>query len=66
MRHIAALDPTSKPIPREAEFKFRERAKVLVEKWHSILGSKEGGKDKESGVNGDVNGGEWLRRSRQV
>ncbi|KAK7031098.1 hypothetical protein VNI00_013702 [Paramarasmius palmivorus] len=56
MRHIAALDPTSKPIPREVEFKFRERAKVLVEKWHSILGSKEGAKDKESGVNGDVNG----------
>ncbi|KAI3599218.1 hypothetical protein WG66_013408 [Moniliophthora roreri] len=56
MRHIAALDTNKSPIPREDEFRFRERAKVLVDKWHSILGSKEG-KEKENGVNGvDANG----------
>ncbi|KAF8625302.1 hypothetical protein AX15_005435 [Amanita polypyramis BW_CC] len=35
MRHIAIL-PEEK-VPRDAEFKFRDRAKALVDKWHQIL-----------------------------
>ena len=35
MRHIHVL-PDDK-VPRDDEFKFRERAKVLVDKWHDIL-----------------------------
>ena len=35
MRHIHVL--TDEKVPRDAEFKFRERAKVLVDKWHDIL-----------------------------
>ncbi|KAF9492767.1 hypothetical protein BDN71DRAFT_1473528 [Pleurotus eryngii] len=35
MRHIAALDEGK--VPRDAEFKFRDRAKDLVETWHHIL-----------------------------
>jgi hypothetical protein len=45
MRHITALTPDK--VPRDDEFKFRERAKALVEKWHQIL--KPNG---ESGTNG--------------
>ncbi|PFH53662.1 hypothetical protein AMATHDRAFT_900 [Amanita thiersii Skay4041] len=39
MRHIAAL--TSDKIPRDDEFKFRERAKALVDKWHQILNANK-------------------------
>ncbi|KAI8992925.1 hypothetical protein BD414DRAFT_412571 [Trametes punicea] len=35
MRHIHALNDDK--VPRDDEFKFRERAKVLVDKWHDIL-----------------------------
>ncbi|KAI0358717.1 Tudor/PWWP/MBT [Trametes cingulata] len=35
MRHIHALSDDK--VPRDDEFKFRERAKVLVDKWHDIL-----------------------------
>ncbi|KAJ3533773.1 hypothetical protein NMY22_g7199 [Coprinellus aureogranulatus] len=35
MRHIAALAPSK--VPRDAEFKFRERAKALVERWQGVL-----------------------------
>lgn len=35
MRHIHALTPER--VPRDEEFKFRERAKTLVDKWHDIL-----------------------------
>lgn len=38
MRHIAALAPDK--VPRDEEFKFRARAKALVDKWHAILGAK--------------------------
>ncbi|KAJ6475107.1 hypothetical protein C8R47DRAFT_1076153 [Mycena vitilis] len=34
MRHIYLLEPGK--IPRDGEFKFRVRAKALVEKWHSM------------------------------
>ena len=39
MRHIYNL-PESK-LPRDAEFKFKERAKTLVEKWHDILNASK-------------------------
>ncbi|KAI0332273.1 hypothetical protein GY45DRAFT_1398348 [Cubamyces sp. BRFM 1775] len=35
MRHIHALSEDK--VPRDEEFKFRERAKVLVDKWHDVL-----------------------------
>ncbi|KAF5365178.1 hypothetical protein D9758_005363 [Tetrapyrgos nigripes] len=40
MRRINALEPDK--IPRENEFKFRERANVLIDKWHAILGQSAG------------------------
>ncbi|KIM69674.1 hypothetical protein SCLCIDRAFT_1208172 [Scleroderma citrinum Foug A] len=39
MRHIAALTPEK--VPRDDEFHFRTRAKALVDKWHTILGSSK-------------------------
>jgi TFIIS helical bundle-like domain len=39
MRHIQSQGEDK--IPRDTEFKFRERAKVLVEKWHTILNSSK-------------------------
>jgi hypothetical protein len=49
MRHIAAL-PAEK-VPRDDEFKFRDRAKVLVDKWRQILGA-----NKPNGTDGAANG----------
>ncbi|KAF8955661.1 hypothetical protein BDZ97DRAFT_1764643, partial [Flammula alnicola] len=40
MRHIAAL-PEEKIPPRDEEFKFRARAKGLVDKWHQILNANK-------------------------
>lgn len=39
MRHIHALTPDK--VPRDEEFKFRERAKALVDKWHDIINAKK-------------------------
>lgn len=39
MRHIYALSPEK--VPRDEEFKFRERAKSLVDKWHEILSASK-------------------------
>jgi hypothetical protein len=39
MRHIAALDDGK--IPGDDEFKFRIRAKNLVDKWHQILNANK-------------------------
>ena len=50
MRHIAAL--SHERVPRDDEFKFRERAKVLVDKWHQILGSNKPN-GTENAANGD-------------
>jgi hypothetical protein len=50
MRHIAALP--SEKVPRDDEFKFRERAKVLVDKWHQVLGSNKPN-GTETAANGD-------------
>ncbi|KAJ7085161.1 hypothetical protein B0H15DRAFT_931873 [Mycena belliarum] len=41
MRHIHLLEANK--VPRDEEFKFRERAKALVDKWHQILNANKGG-----------------------
>ncbi|EIW83102.1 hypothetical protein CONPUDRAFT_89090 [Coniophora puteana RWD-64-598 SS2] len=51
MRHIFALPPEK--VPRDDEFKFRQRAKALVDKWHAILG---GDKANENGTKSGANG----------
>ena len=38
IRHISVL-PANK-VPRDAEFRFRKRAKALVDKWHQLLNDK--------------------------
>ena len=39
MRHIAALEEAM--VPRDNEFKFRDRAQTLVNKWHSTVSSAQ-------------------------
>ncbi|KAJ7269065.1 hypothetical protein C8J57DRAFT_1509278 [Mycena rebaudengoi] len=39
MRHIHLLEPHK--VPRDDEFKFRDRAKALVDKWHAILNANK-------------------------
>ena len=39
MRHINAL--SAEKVPRDDEFKFRARAKALVDKWHDILSASK-------------------------
>jgi hypothetical protein len=51
MRHIAAL--STEKVPRDDEFKFRTRAKSMVDKWHAILGATKGN---ENAAEGAVNG----------
>lgn len=56
MRHIAALTPDK--VPRDDQFKFRARAKALVDKWHAILGankpSENGGETTANGALADA------------
>jgi hypothetical protein len=40
MRHITILADAK--VPRDDEFKFKDRAKSLVDRWHSILSSNKG------------------------
>lgn len=40
MRHVASLVDDKIP-PRDDEFKFRARAKGLVDKWHQILNANK-------------------------
>ncbi|KAJ7712927.1 hypothetical protein B0H14DRAFT_3902119 [Mycena olivaceomarginata] len=47
MRHIHLLEPGK--VPRDEEFKFRDRAKALVDRWHGILNSNSTGAPKENG-----------------
>ena len=49
MRHIAQLKDDKVP-PRDDEFKFRERAQALVDKWHNTMNSSIG--DSKAAVNG--------------
>ncbi|KAH8118973.1 Tudor/PWWP/MBT [Phellopilus nigrolimitatus] len=40
MRHIAALEPPK--VPRDDEFKFKDRAQALVNKWHTTINKVNG------------------------
>ena len=61
MRHITALD--IEKVAKDDEFKFREQAEVLVDKWHQILepssatkSTTNGGGDPAAGKAKPVNG----------
>ena len=63
MRHIHVL-PDEK-VPRDDEFKFRERAKVLVDKWHDIAktnGASDSAKPATNGTRKAISS-EWIRQS---
>ena len=49
MRHITVL--TDDKVPRDDEFKFRERAKALVDQWHQVLNA-----NKSNGTDASANG----------
>ena len=49
MRHITVL--TDDKVPRDDEFKFRERAKALVDQWHQVLNA-----NKTNGTDTSANG----------
>lgn len=53
MRHITLL-PDDK-VPRDDEFKFRDRAKALVDQWHQVLNANKPN-GSESGAAGTTNG----------
>lgn len=49
MRHIAIL--SDEKVPRDVEFRFRERAKSLVDRWHQVLNAnKPNGSDAGGGT----------------
>ena len=50
MRHIAVL--TDDKVPGDEQFKFRDRAKALVDRWHGVLNAGKPPGEKEA--NGDV------------
>jgi hypothetical protein len=52
MRHIAIL-PDDK-VPSDEKYRFRERAKALVDKWHDVLNAGKSGAAGEKEANGDV------------
>lgn len=54
MRHITAVSEDR--IPRDAEFRFRARAKSLVEKWHEILNASKPGAESPAETSGHLNG----------
>ncbi|TDL24291.1 Tudor/PWWP/MBT [Rickenella mellea] len=53
MRHIAALEVDK--IPRDGEFKFKDRAQALVNKWHQTIAVKPS-TTTANGTNGTVEG----------
>ncbi len=64
MRHIAAL--AEEKIPNDNQFKFRERAKALVDRWQQVLnanknestnGVTEGTAKMDLNGNGNTSGG---------
>jgi len=56
MRHIHLLEPAQ--VPRDDEFKFRERAKVLIDKWHGLLDANVKINYVAPNVNASANNGE--------
>lgn len=65
MRHIHALAPSK--IPRNDEFHFKERAKVLVDKWAVLIngpgGKSNGDKIDTPTVNGTITNGKKAKSS---
>ena len=47
MRHIAALE--DEKVPRDNEFKFKERAQTLVAKWHNTFMKQPNGTSEPNG-----------------
>ncbi|GLB44947.1 putative PWWP domain containing protein [Lyophyllum shimeji] len=80
MRHITLL-PEDR-VPRDAEFRFRERARALVERWQLVLGAgrtemkgqevngngngKEGKEEGKAGVNGAEVAAEDTKDTKEV
>ncbi|KZT10579.1 uncharacterized protein LAESUDRAFT_338768 [Laetiporus sulphureus 93-53] len=54
MRHIHALP--SEKVPRDDEFKFRERAKTLVDKWHDFVNANKPNGTTAEGAKATTNG----------
>ncbi|KAJ6553308.1 hypothetical protein B0H19DRAFT_1156151 [Mycena capillaripes] len=52
MRHINLLEPGK--VPRDDEYKFRDRAKALVEKWHGILNANKTTEGESAAVTDDA------------
>ncbi|KAJ7907375.1 hypothetical protein B0H13DRAFT_2273696 [Mycena leptocephala] len=54
MRHIHLLEPGK--VPRDDEYKFRDRAKVLVDKWHGILNANKATEEENAAVDAALKG----------
>ena len=52
MRHIAAQDDAK--VPRDSEFKFKDRAQALVNKWHQTINPVKA--NGANGVDGEEKG----------
>ena len=50
MRHIAGL--SDEKVPRDEEFKFKERAQALVDRWQLLAHSRKANGNTSEGVNG--------------
>ncbi|CAA7270272.1 unnamed protein product [Cyclocybe aegerita] len=64
MRHIAA-QPEEK-VPRDGDFKFRARAKALVDKWHQILNANKPANGSPTSGQGQANGKTSEKGSKGV
>jgi hypothetical protein len=54
MRHIHLLEPGK--VPRDDEYKFRDRAKALVDKWHGILNANKATEAENAAVDAALKG----------
>ncbi|KAJ7640645.1 hypothetical protein B0H17DRAFT_1339250 [Mycena rosella] len=52
MRHIHLLEPGK--VPRDDEYKFRDRAKALIDKWHGILNANKATEGENAAVTDDA------------
>lgn len=50
MRHITILTDDKLPVGADATFRFRERAKALVDRWQQVLGTHRDGEAVKNGV----------------
>nr|GAT48095.1 predicted protein [Mycena chlorophos] len=56
MRHIHLLEPAR--VPRDDEYNFRDRAKVLVDKWNGMLSAERSAEGASTGTGGGAPEGE--------